>query len=51
MPKPMDRIPKHDRPREKLLTKGPGALTDRDLLAVLLGQVEGVEVDQTYLDL
>ena len=38
MPKPMDRIPKHDRPREKLLAKGSGALTDQDLLAVLLGK-------------
>ena len=38
MPKPMDRIPKQDRPREKLLAKGSGALTDQDLLAVLLGK-------------
>jgi DNA repair protein RadC len=28
----------HDRPREKLLAKGPGALTDQELLAVLLGK-------------
>jgi len=38
MPKPIDQIPKHDRPREKLLTKGPGALRDQELLAVLLGK-------------
>ena len=38
MPKSMDRIPKQDRPREKLLAKGAGALTDRELLAVLLGK-------------
>jgi DNA repair protein RadC len=38
MPKSMDRIPKHDRPREKLLAKGAGALTDQELIAVLLGK-------------
>lgn len=38
MPKSIDQIPKHDRPREKLLTKGPGALSDQELLAVLLGK-------------
>jgi DNA repair protein RadC len=38
MPKPIDQIPKYDRPREKLLTKGPGALSDQELLAVLLGK-------------
>ena len=38
MPKSIDQIPKHDRPREKLLAKGPGALSDRELLAVLLGK-------------
>jgi DNA repair protein RadC len=38
MPKPIDQIPKHDRPREKLLTKGPAALSDQELLAVLLGK-------------
>lgn len=31
-------IPKHDRPREKLLQKGAAALNDQELLAVLLGQ-------------
>jgi DNA repair protein RadC len=38
MPKSIDQIPKHDRPREKLLAKGPGALSDQELLAVLLGK-------------
>jgi DNA repair protein RadC len=31
-------IPEQDRPREKLLAKGPGALSDQELLAVLLGK-------------
>lgn len=30
-------LPRVDRPREKLLARGPGALTDVELLAVLLG--------------
>ena len=38
MPKPIDQIPKQDRPREKLLAKGAGALSDQELLAVLLGK-------------
>jgi len=38
MPKPIEQIPKHDRPREKLLVKGAGALSDQELLAVLLGK-------------
>ena len=38
MSRPIDRIPKHDRPREKLLAKGAGALSDQELLAVLLGK-------------
>lgn len=38
MPKSIDQIPKNDRPREKLLTKGPGALSDQELMAVLLGK-------------
>ena len=38
MPKPIDQIPKQDRPREKLLAKGSGALSDQELLAVLLGK-------------
>ena len=31
-------LPEQDRPREKLLAKGPGALSDQELLAVLLGK-------------
>ena len=38
MGKTIDQIPKHDRPREKLLAKGAEALSDRELLAVLLGK-------------
>lgn len=30
-------LPESDRPRERLLESGPGALTDRDLVAVILG--------------
>lgn len=30
-------LPKHDRPREKLQAKGPGALSDTELVAILLG--------------
>jgi len=38
MDKTIDQIPKHDRPREKLLAKGAEALSDQELLAVLLGK-------------
>jgi DNA repair protein RadC len=38
MSKTIDKIPKHDRPREKLLSKGARALSDQELLAVLLGK-------------
>ncbi len=31
-------IPKHDRPREKIIRVGAAALTDQELLAVLLGR-------------
>ena len=31
-------IPAHERPREKLLAKGAAALSDQELLAVLLGK-------------
>ena len=31
-------IPKQDRPREKLLRQGAAALSDQELLAVLLGK-------------
>jgi len=38
MGKSIDQIPKQDRPREKLLAKGAAALSDQELLAVLLGK-------------
>jgi len=38
MIKPLDQIPQHDRPREKLLAKGAAALKDHELLAILLGK-------------
>ena len=38
MSKTIDQIPKEDRPREKLLAKGAAALSDQELLAVLLGK-------------
>lgn len=38
MGKTIDQIPQHDRPREKLLRKGAAALSDQELLAVLLGK-------------
>ena len=38
MSRPISQIPKHDRPREKLLAKGARALSDQELLAVLLGK-------------
>ncbi|HKI49717.1 MAG TPA: DNA repair protein RadC [Desulfobacteria bacterium] len=38
MARPIDQIPKQDRPREKLLAKGAGALGDEELMAVLLGK-------------
>jgi DNA repair protein RadC len=38
MSKPIDQIPEADRPREKLLRKGARALSDQELLAVLLGK-------------
>jgi DNA (cytosine-5)-methyltransferase 1 len=38
-------IPKFDRPREKFMEKGPDALTDSELLAILLGSgIEGTNV-------
>jgi DNA (cytosine-5)-methyltransferase 1 len=44
MPKIKD-IPKFDRPREKFLEKGPDALTDSELLAILLGSgIKGTNV-------
>ena len=38
MAKRLDSIPKQDRPREKLIGKGAKALSDQELLAVLLGK-------------
>jgi DNA repair protein RadC len=38
MNKPIDQIPEADRPREKLLRKGAPALSDKELLAILLGK-------------
>lgn len=38
MSKSFDQIPDEDRPREKLLRKGAPALSDQELLAVLLGK-------------
>lgn len=38
MAKRINDIPKQDRPREKLLSKGADALSDQELLAVLLGK-------------
>lgn len=38
MGKSIREIPKRDRPREKLLAKGAAALSDRELLAVLVGK-------------
>jgi DNA repair protein RadC len=35
--KAIDRIPQADRPREKLLSKGARALSDQELLAILIG--------------
>lgn len=38
MTKTINDIPAHDRPREKLLRSGAAALSDQELLAVLLGK-------------
>jgi len=38
MSKKIDQIPEADRPREKLLRKGAPALSDQELLAILLGK-------------
>lgn len=38
MGKTIAQIPRQDRPREKLLARGAGSLTDQELLAVLLGK-------------
>lgn len=38
MNRPFDQIPDEDRPREKLLRNGAAALSDQELLAILLGK-------------
>jgi DNA repair protein RadC len=38
MSKSIDKIPKYDRPREKLIARGASVLSDQELLAVLLGK-------------
>ena len=38
MNRPFDKIPKHERPREKLLVRGARALSDQELLAILIGK-------------
>ncbi|MDM8555465.1 DNA repair protein RadC [Desulfococcaceae bacterium HSG7] len=37
MAKSLTELPEHDRPREKMLRKGAGALSDKELVAILLG--------------
>lgn len=45
MSKSIQQMPEADRPREKLLRKGAAALSDRELLAVLLGKgTSGMDV-------
>ncbi len=45
MSKRISDIPEQDRPREKLLRKGAAALSDQELLAVLLGKgTQGMDV-------
>ena len=38
MSKKISQIPPHDRPREKMIAKGAAALSDQELIAVLLGK-------------
>ena len=38
MNRPLDAIPQHDRPREKLRARGAAALKDHELLAILIGK-------------
>ena len=49
MGKSINDIPTHDRPREKLLRKGAAALSDQELLAVLLGKGTLVQLQGTSL--
>ena len=41
-------IPEHDRPREKLIARGADALSDKELIAVLLG-TGTTQIDVMYL--
>jgi DNA repair protein RadC len=50
--KKMNAIPKCDRPREKMEKKGPGALSNLELLAVLLGSgIKGKDVFEVARDI
>jgi len=50
--KRMKNIPSFDRPREKLAAKGPEALSDTELLAILLGSgVKGRDVFRVAHDI
>jgi len=43
--KKMKQLPEHDRPRERIRRLGPGALSDRDLIAAIIGRgVKGRDV-------
>ncbi|MBT8421429.1 MAG: DNA repair protein RadC [Gammaproteobacteria bacterium] len=45
MPRKITDLPENDRPRERLISKGAAALSDQDLLAILLGRgARGVDV-------
>ncbi len=45
MAKLMAYLPTEDRPREKILARGPGALSDEELVALLLGSgIKGHDV-------
>ncbi len=45
MAKRINELPRHDRPREKIHSKGAGALSDEELVAILLGSgIKGHDV-------
>lgn len=49
--KRMRELPSHDRPREKLAERGPQALTDQELIALLIGRgTKGRDVSQVAGD-
>ena len=50
VPAPLAERPAGDRPRERLLLLGPGALSDVELVALLLGGGRSVRRAQTVLD-